>query len=170
MSKPKKKKYTDKEKVEAILILKENGFNFSQTSKQLGLNTNTLKGWYNKFGYRITQEIDNNDQVQETVQEYAEEKDNFLRDVYDTKKETLDVVRQKVYQLNSTENIENMSPKFFSSLINMLKVLNELEKGSDPDAESDQKKAEGNNRKLQLIQNQIINVQNNGGNNADPTQ
>lgn len=160
------KRFTTKEKIEAILLLKSNDHDFTNTAKQVGVHWQTLKGWYNHFGYKIDQELEGNPDIKRSVQEYAEHKDQFLEKLSETKMKALQVVEKAIDKL--AENPENITPFFFQQLNNTIKMLHDVENDREPKKIGEEKEQERHNR-WKTIEKQIINknqiyIQNNDKN------
>lgn len=45
----KKRKYTEKDKIEVLAILRDNGYDYMKTSKETGVAYNSLTNWNNKY-------------------------------------------------------------------------------------------------------------------------
>ncbi len=47
------RRYSTRNKVEALLILQKNGYNLSKTSRETGVSTNALKIWEEQYGDKV---------------------------------------------------------------------------------------------------------------------
>jgi len=171
MAKPKKqtkqkqKRYSTQEKVDAILILKSNEHNFTKTAKTVGVSTHTIKKWYNQFGFKIDQELESNPDIKRSVAEYAEHKEEFVKEISETKMEAIKVVRTAIAKL--AEKPENITPYFFQQLNNTIKMIHDIENDKEPKTNGEENTEESRrwtNVKKQIINQNTINIQNNNKN------
>jgi hypothetical protein len=89
MADPKKqkaKRYGLSEKMDALAILRNNDFNFTKTSKEVGASIPSIRAWHNKYGKQMKEESEKVEAAMvESSTKIQEHKKDFMAEVYDTK-------------------------------------------------------------------------------------
>jgi len=99
------KRYTDKDKVRVLKLLQMNDFNYSKTSKATGIRYETLKKWQNQMGEEVNKPNRMEKIIKRVEGELAEKEKEFLNDVYETKMQALQQLKEMIPQEKNMDNI-----------------------------------------------------------------
>lgn len=118
-SKDKRSKYTQDQKVQALLLLRENNYNFLKTSLHTGIPRATLRFWNQSY----KGDLDNSTAIQQVQQKVEMDlvrlKTNYIQKYYSKYDELAGEAIKRALYLIKEENDMN-------KVVNVLKLVNEL--------------------------------------------
>ncbi len=117
-------RYPMKYKMEAITILKDNGYNYKLTGQELGMNIATLHRWQDQLGNDIPQASTTHGMANNVTDNFANRRDWFIDQAFDI----------KVLILNRMKDLVK-SEKNLDRLQKALKTLSEIDGTLKPDSE-----------------------------------
>ena len=133
-----KVKRTKQEKVDAILLLKKNDYNYSRTARELGVNPSTVQSWFRALGEEVLAEVETlpilnkkdsemKEMVKWSEQTLENRESQFIQQVYQDREDLLNKAR---------ELIEKATISHLPSIIQLIKVTNEMIQQSQKGNES----------------------------------
>ena len=143
--KQKAKRYSLTERMDALAVLRQNGYNFTKTSRMINVSQPSLRLWHKKYGKQMEEVSKTTEAIMvnssEKIQEY--EKD-FIAEVYDTK---LLIVRRVRELIPTAKSIRILS--------DALAVLHSMEAKEAPQQDSNVLHGQYRDFVLNLVSNQI---------------
>lgn len=144
-----KKHYTEEEKVRVLKLLQMNDYNYRKTSKATGVCYNSLTKWQNQMGEEVNKPNRMEKIIKRVEGELAEKEKEFLNDVYETKMQALQQLKEMIPQEKNMDNITKA-----------LRLLIEITDGKLSSEEEEELLGKGQTF-FQIINQQLI-QQNNG--------
>ena len=80
-----KKRYSMTEKMDALAILRDSGYDYTKTSRITSVSTPSLRAWYNKHGKQVKQESEEIEAIMDSSIKLQKHKGDLMEEIYDTK-------------------------------------------------------------------------------------
>ena len=115
----KKRKYTEKEKIEVLAILRDNGYDYMKTSRETGVAYNSLTNWNNKYSDKLGHTDISIAIAKKTELKVSRMKEDFLQQHFTNLNSLAQKAIQKAYNLMDDEVDLN-------KVTNSIKVIGDL--------------------------------------------
>lgn len=139
--------YTNEEKMEAVRLLIDNGYNYYKTTQQTGVGRSSLKLWLDKYGSTFQTDAQVRSVAATTEMRIANIKGNFIKDKYEKIGRLADAAIAKAMELIPKETDLN-------KVTGIIRAINDFVRSS-----SDEDKDDANQSARQImIQKAIMQI------------
>lgn len=155
-----KLRYTDEERMQAVRMLVDSGFNYALTEQKTHVQANTLKQWYYRMKDAVEKEATS--YIAEKVEiDFARAKLNLLKSNYDGINKLTEAALERATQLIKKENDLN---KLNGTLRIIADLLIKMNNGNGQDDQNGQSQS---NAMINLIQDSVVQLNNMSKENID---
>lgn len=155
-----KLRYTDEERMQAVRMLVDSGFNYALTEQKTHVQANTLKQWYYRMKDAVEKEATS--YIAEKVEiDFARAKLNLLKSNYDGINKLTEAALERATQLIKKENDLN---KLNGTLRIIADLLIKMNNGNGQDDQNGQSQS---NAIINLIQDSVVQLNNMSKENID---
>lgn len=155
-----KLRYTDEERMQAVRMLVDSGFNYALTEQKTHVNANTLKQWYYRMKDAVEKEATS--YIAEKVEiDFARAKLNLLKSNYDGINKLTEAALERATKLIKNENDLN---KLNGTLRIIADLLIKMNNGNGQDDQNGQSQS---NAMINLIQDSVVQLNNMSKENID---
>lgn len=155
-----KLRYTDEERMQAVRMLVDSGFNYPLTEQKTHVHANTLKQWYYRMKDAVEKEATS--YIAEKVEiDFARAKLNLLKSNYDGINKLTEAALERATQLIKKETDLN---KLNGTLRIIADLLIKMNNGNGQDDQNGQSQS---NAMINLIQDSVVQLNNMSKENID---
>lgn len=155
-----KLRYTDEERMQAVRMLVDSGFNYPLTEQKTHVHANTLKQWYYRMKDAVEKEATS--YIAEKVEiDFARAKLNLLKSNYDGINKLTEAALERATQLIKKETDLN---KLNGTLRIIADLLIKMNNGNEQEGQSGQSQS---NAMINLIQDSVVQLNNMSKENLD---
>lgn len=155
-----KLRYTDEERMQAVRMLVDSGFNYALTEQKTHVQANTLKQWYYRMKDAVEKEATS--YIAEKVEiDFARAKLNLLKSNYDGINKLTEAALERATKLIKNENDLN---KLNGTLRIIADLLIKMNNGNGQDDQNGQSQS---NAMINLIQDSVVQLNNMSKENID---
>lgn len=155
-----KLRYTDEERMQAVRMLVDSGFNYPLTEQKTHVHANTLKQWYYRMKDAVEKEATS--YIAEKVEiDFARAKLNLLKSNYDGINKLTESALERATQLIKKETDLN---KLNGTLRIIADLLIKMNNGNEQEGQNGQSQS---NAMINLIQDSVVQLNNMSKENLD---
>lgn len=78
------KRYSVKERMAALVLLRDNGYNFTKTARQANVSVPSLRHWYKKYANDLREQSEAIEAIVESTEDLQDQKKDLMTEIYDT--------------------------------------------------------------------------------------
>lgn len=142
--KQKAKRYSLTERMDALAILRDNGYNFTKTSRVTKISVPSLRHWHTKHGKELEEVSQVTEALVQSSEKLQNRKRDFIAEVYDTKLLIIQRVRDLI-----------PSSRSIKILTDALDILHDMENDETNPQASNLLAGENRDFVLNFVSNQI---------------